>query len=161
MSRLSENDECFRLTRISITIVGVFICCHLPRFIPNIIEMLVTKPPEVRNLFVYIFCVFVLETFIGKMHFFFEEKKVLYLLWHHYRFISILVWLYFGSSKEWGSTTRIAITWKKTLTKKANYLTLSSSWHAFFATVKCERSFFSNGDDYIFLCHTCSWPNLT
>jgi hypothetical protein len=122
MSRLSENDECFRLTRISITIVGVFICCHLPRFIPNIIEMLVTKPPEVRNIFVYIFCVFVLETFIGKMQFFFVEKKVSYLLWHHYRFISILVWLYFGSPKEWGSTTRIAITWKKTLTQKSQLL---------------------------------------
>jgi hypothetical protein len=27
--------------------VGVFICCHLPRFIPNIIEIVVTKPPEV------------------------------------------------------------------------------------------------------------------
>jgi hypothetical protein len=142
MSRLSENDECFRLTRISITIVGVFICCHLPRFIPNIIEMLVTKPPEVRNLFVYIFCVFVLETFIGKMQFFFVEKKILYLLWHHYRFISILVWLYFGSSKEWGSTW-IAITQKKTSTQKLTTARQSSSWHAFFF---CEVQFFSYRD---------------
>ena len=27
----------------------VFFCCHLPRFIPNIIEMAMTKPPEVIN----------------------------------------------------------------------------------------------------------------
>ena len=29
------------------TIVVVFVCCHLPRFIPNLIEMVLDKPPEV------------------------------------------------------------------------------------------------------------------
>ena len=37
----------YRLTRISLTIVIVFVCCHLPRFIPNIIEMVAQKPPKV------------------------------------------------------------------------------------------------------------------
>ena len=36
-----------RLTRISMSIVVVFVCCHLPRFIPNLIEMVLDKPPEV------------------------------------------------------------------------------------------------------------------
>ena len=34
-----------RLTRIAIVIVGVFLACHLPRFIPNIVEMLFGLPP--------------------------------------------------------------------------------------------------------------------
>ena len=45
-----------RLTRIAIVIVGVFITCHLPRFIPNIAELF-TKDggPEVRpNFFNYL-----------------------------------------------------------------------------------------------------------
>ena len=33
-----------RLTRIAIVIVGVFLACHLPRFIPNIVEMLFGLP---------------------------------------------------------------------------------------------------------------------
>jgi hypothetical protein len=33
--------------RISITIVSVFVTCHFPRFIPNVIEMAVDEPPEV------------------------------------------------------------------------------------------------------------------
>ena len=33
-----------RLTRIAIVIVGVFIICHLPRFIPNIVEMVMALP---------------------------------------------------------------------------------------------------------------------
>ena len=37
-----------RLTRIAIAIVGVFIACHLPRFIPNIVEM-VTSMPQVKT----------------------------------------------------------------------------------------------------------------
>ena len=39
-----------RLTRIAIVIVGVFITCHLPRFIPNISELFTTDGgPEVRK----------------------------------------------------------------------------------------------------------------
>ena len=34
-----------RLTRIAIVIVGVFIICHLPRFIPNIVEIAMPLPP--------------------------------------------------------------------------------------------------------------------
>ena len=41
-----------RLTRIAIAIVGVFIACHLPRFIPNIVEM-VTSMPQVKNDLLY------------------------------------------------------------------------------------------------------------
>ena len=33
-----------KLTRVSIVIVGVFIVCHLPRFIPNIVEMFIDLP---------------------------------------------------------------------------------------------------------------------
>ena len=36
-----------RLTRIAIVIVGVFLACHLPRFIPNIVEMLFGLPPVI------------------------------------------------------------------------------------------------------------------
>jgi len=35
-----------RLTRIAIVIVGIFITCHLPRFIPNITELFVEELPE-------------------------------------------------------------------------------------------------------------------
>ena len=42
-----------RLTRIAIAIVGVFIACHLPRFIPNIVEM-VTSMPQVKKK-IYLF----------------------------------------------------------------------------------------------------------
>ena len=38
-----------RLTRIAIVIVGVFLACHLPRFIPNIVEMLFGLPPVRYN----------------------------------------------------------------------------------------------------------------
>ena len=41
-----------RLTRIAIVIVGVFIACHLPRFVPNISEMLVESLPDVNLLFI-------------------------------------------------------------------------------------------------------------
>ena len=41
-----------RLTRIAIAIVGVFIACHLPRFIPNIVEM-VTSMPQVKKVSFY------------------------------------------------------------------------------------------------------------
>ena len=37
----------FRLTRIAIVIVGIFITCHLPRFIPNVVEMFMKNLPEV------------------------------------------------------------------------------------------------------------------
>ena len=43
-----------RLTRIAIAIVGVFIACHLPRFIPNIVEM-VTSMPQVKKESVFYF----------------------------------------------------------------------------------------------------------
>ena len=33
-----------RLTRIAIAIVCVFICCHLPRFIPNLVELFTELP---------------------------------------------------------------------------------------------------------------------
>ena len=36
-----------RLTRIAIVIVGIFITCHLPRFIPNVVEMFMKNLPEV------------------------------------------------------------------------------------------------------------------
>ena len=39
-----------RLTRIAIVIVGVFIACHLPRFIPNIVEMVTTMPQVIKIL---------------------------------------------------------------------------------------------------------------
>ena len=42
-----------RLTRIAIVIVGVFLACHLPRFIPNIVEMLFGLPP-VRYHIIYL-----------------------------------------------------------------------------------------------------------
>jgi hypothetical protein len=37
----------YRLTRIAIVIVGIFITCHLPRFIPNVVEMFMKNLPEV------------------------------------------------------------------------------------------------------------------
>lgn len=37
-----------RLTRIAIIIVCVFICCHLPRFVPNVVEMFMPQLSEVR-----------------------------------------------------------------------------------------------------------------
>ena len=45
-----------RLTRIAIAIVGVFIACHLPRFIPNIVEM-VTSMPQVKKMSIFYFSV--------------------------------------------------------------------------------------------------------
>ena len=54
MRRSGRGEEALRkrdirLTRIAIAIVGVFIACHLPRFIPNIVEM-VTSMPQVKNM---------------------------------------------------------------------------------------------------------------
>ena len=58
MRRSGRGEEAMRkrdirLTRIAIAIVGVFIACHLPRFIPNIVEM-VTSMPQVRTMIHYV-----------------------------------------------------------------------------------------------------------
>ena len=53
-----------RLTRIAIAIVGVFIACHLPRFIPNIVEM-VTSMPQVKTMIHYI--ILIHEKFIKSL----------------------------------------------------------------------------------------------
>ena len=53
-----------RLTRIAIAIVGVFIACHLPRFIPNIVEM-VTSMPQVKIMIHYI--ILIHEKFIKSL----------------------------------------------------------------------------------------------
>jgi hypothetical protein len=52
-----NNEEALRkrdvrLTRIAIFIVGIFITCHLPRFIPNIGEMFMQNLPEVKFILV-------------------------------------------------------------------------------------------------------------
>ena len=38
-----------RLTRVAIIIVCIFITCHLPRFVPNVVEMFMSTLPEVRK----------------------------------------------------------------------------------------------------------------
>lgn len=38
-----------RLTRIAIIIVCIFVICHLPRFIPNVVEMFLSELPEVTS----------------------------------------------------------------------------------------------------------------
>ena len=40
-----------RLTRISITIVVIFVACHLPRFIPNVTEIVTDESIAVRDNF--------------------------------------------------------------------------------------------------------------
>ena len=54
-NRGGENSEealrkrDIRLTRVAIIIVCIFIICHLPRFIPNVVEMFLSQLPEVLN----------------------------------------------------------------------------------------------------------------
>jgi hypothetical protein len=40
-SQIAKRD--IRLTKIAITIVCVFVTCHVPRFVPNVIEIFTEK----------------------------------------------------------------------------------------------------------------------
>ena len=39
-----------RLTKIAVTIVCVFVCCHMPRFVPNVIEIFTEREENLPSV---------------------------------------------------------------------------------------------------------------